>query len=559
MPALRIGVSERRQSIEELRNEVHVSGGRVFIALKRASAARVEDSGVLSALTLAEAQEAIRVLEARGVVVERSYSFRPLLAAKILVEDLDTLVRLPVVDYIEAIGQSRAQSSQVAQDTSWAVSSIGAPSVWASQYGPGNRGEWSSVTILDHGIDQTHLISGDGPANVILNCFYVEEVSPEPGYEDNPSCYLGGSSHGVHVAGLIASRDDGSGYIGTAPEIGQFTSIRVCHRLGSCPTDWVIEGIDWAISLGLPRQILNISLGSCHHKKSYLSAITRAQNAGILVVAVAGNAYADDGDCPDAQSDIGIHDVMYPARYPGVLAVGGVNPGDSPVPMGPRPPPPGGDGDPDPIPCTASSCNEESQSAACGAKGARSGPQLGLVAPFWSVSMTKHGEYGILCGTSMSAALVSGVAAMVWTQNPSWTASQVRERIISSAAPLGASFTTGRLYAIGAVVGPPLTVSITGPSHITTEGSYTWSASTSGSGPLSYSWKYAEAADGPFEEIGTSATVDRLVLEGPPPEFWLRVTISANGVSATATTGVTNSAVNPCAPLVCLNQIHRPQ
>jgi len=63
--------------------------------------------------------------------------------------------------------------------------------------------------------------------------------------------------------------------------------------------------------------------------------------------------------------------------------------------------------------------------------------------------------YAYLNGTSMATPHVTGVAALVWSVNPTWTYSQVRSKILSTVKPLpslsGKTVTGGLLNANNAV------------------------------------------------------------------------------------------------------------
>ena len=76
----------------------------------------------------------------------------------------------------------------------------------------------------------------------------------------------------------------------------------------------MIAGIQWAVDNEI--DIINLSLTS--HQNHFLleRAVTNAYNGGILIVAASGNATTT----LDADTD-----VLFPARYNSVIAVGAVN------------------------------------------------------------------------------------------------------------------------------------------------------------------------------------------------------------------------------------------
>jgi len=77
-----------------------------------------------------------------------------------------------------------------------------------------------------------------------------------------------------------------------------------------------------------------------------------------------------------------------------------------------------------------------------------------LAAPGVSVLSTYQGSFEYLSGTSMAAPFVSGVAALVFGQNPNLTNSLVREKVEKTADKIsgtGTYFKFGRVNACAAV------------------------------------------------------------------------------------------------------------
>jgi len=99
------------------------------------------------------------------------------------------------------------------------------------------------------------------------------------------------------------------------------------------------------------------------------------------------------------------------------------------------------------------------------------GPWVDICAPGTSVWSTYHEHadaqydyWASISGTSMSAPMAAGVAALIWSQNPTWTASQVENQLYSSADNIDAYLSSkyignmgaGRINAFNAVnTGPP--------------------------------------------------------------------------------------------------------
>jgi hypothetical protein len=161
-----------------------------------------------------------------------------------------------------------------------------------------------------------------------------------------------------------------------------------------------------------------------------------------------------------------------------------------------------------------------------------------LAAPFWALS-TVPGGYLVFCGTSMATPHVSGVAALLRAQNPTWTNQQIVDRMLSTARDLGAP---GRddyygyglvdaAYALG--LNPPVVAQIHGPTTITTPGAYTWSQTASGgTGSYTYQWWYMDLSQGnsAWMPLGTGPTQDQYVGPGSPP-FYIDVEVRSGATT----------------------------
>lgn len=127
-----------------------------------------------------------------------------------------------------------------------------------------------------------------------------------PGEDEISVIYEDISGHGTGIAGIIAAKNNGVGISGINPNV-QLYSARVLDQNNTAPISRVIEAIYWAIESDV--NIINISFGTPNNSDSLRMAIEDAYDAGILIVAAAGN-----------------NNVMeYPAAYEEVVSVGSVN------------------------------------------------------------------------------------------------------------------------------------------------------------------------------------------------------------------------------------------
>ncbi len=114
------------------------------------------------------------------------------------------------------------------------------------------------------------------------------------------------SGHGTNIAGVIAAQENDIGVTGGNPNVLLY-SARVLDAANEAPISRVVEAIDWAISREV--HIINLSFTTATDSPELKAAIQRAYDAGILLIAAAGN----EGY------------VAYPAAYPEVIAVGAIN------------------------------------------------------------------------------------------------------------------------------------------------------------------------------------------------------------------------------------------
>ena len=224
--------------------------------------------------------------------------------------------------------------------------------------------------------------------------------------------------HGTHVAGILAAAAGGPAvterYAGVAPG-AHLINLKVLAADGSGQVSDVIRAVDWAVAnhekYGI--RIINLSLGHPVFEPAaddpLCEAVERAVAAGIVVVAAAGNL----GKTPDGTPVIG--GIESPGNSPFAITVGALNTKQTPQRS-------------DDVVATYSSRGpavfDFTLKPDLVAPGNRivsleaPGSYLATTYPDHHVAGGGNAAYFQLSGTSMSAAVVSGAAALLLEANP---------------------------------------------------------------------------------------------------------------------------------------------
>ena len=234
------------------------------------------------------------------------------------------------------------------------------------------------------------------------------------------------SGHGSHVTSVAASNRwafDNSGYEGIAPGAG-IVALRAFDADGKGTYASVIRAIDWAVTNREQHKIrvLNLSLSaapsSYYWQDPLAQAVMAAWDAGIVVVASASN----DGS---NYFSIGV-----PGNVPQIITVGATS--DNYTPKDPT----------DDFVTTFSGAGPTPAGFVKPEVIAPGGHIIGRMPSQSSIALgnpdSQHWNQShfAMSGTSQSAAVVSGVAALLLEMNPGLSPDDVKCRLIDSAQPV---------------------------------------------------------------------------------------------------------------------------
>ncbi len=282
------------------------------------------------------------------------------------------------------------------------------------------------VGVLDSGIKTNH---PDLAANIWTNRTGVNGCAYGTHGWDAfaKNCYpIDDAGHGTHVAGILgAVGNNGIGVSGVAQRVS-LMSLKMLDLHGGGNVASAIGAIDFAVaakSAGVNVRVLQASWDSSTYVSAIHDAIVRANNAGILFVAAAGNGLDNDGvprnlDTPGNDT--------YPCEdpSPNVICVGASTP-------------------------TGQLANFSNYGATA----------VDLAAPGFRIESTvprglvpgcdPASDYCLFDGTSMATPMVSGAAVDILAAEPNLSVSALKDRILTTVDPqaslVGKVATDGRL------------------------------------------------------------------------------------------------------------------
>ena len=248
------------------------------------------------------------------------------------------------------------------------------------------RGTGVTVAVIDSGVYAAH--TDLKSANILA---YKDYTASTAGYT---------TYHGTFVTGVIAAQlGDSNGVDGVSPDVN-ILPLCVLDASENTTTDKVVAAIDYAIENN--ASVINLSLGGPSGSSVLETACRKAIDAGVIVVASAGN-YKSSASKSAAN-------YMYPASCDGVVSV--------------------------------SACKQTASGVVFDSDYSYYNDKVTVCAPgtaVTSLSIASDTAVKTDSGTSFSAPMVSAMAAIAKEKNSAVTAAQFKSLLALSSDDLGDS------------------------------------------------------------------------------------------------------------------------
>lgn len=196
--------------------------------------------------------------------------------------------------------------------------------------------------------------------------------------------------HGSHCAGTIGAKgNDGKGIVGVNWDV-KIMAVKFLDANGSGTLENALKAIDYATKMG--AKVMSNSWGGGGFSQTLFDSIKRSNEAGAIFIAAAGNESNNNDTTPS-----------YPATYdvPNIISVAAID--------------------------------NQGAKASFSSYGKRT---VHIGAPGVNIYSSTGGAYDSWSGTSMATPHVSGVAALVWANEPNLTAIELKQRLLQTARPI---------------------------------------------------------------------------------------------------------------------------
>lgn len=304
----------------------------------------------------------------------------------------------------------------------WNMAASGLPVAWKTENGSSHD---VVVAVIDSGFDLNHpdLISkfltgmdfcGKPASSAADDHNYACQ---EGVYDNDPGNGTVGNKHGTHVAGIVAAEgNNNQGVAGTAyGNKVKLLPIKIFNDAGAGLTNANVftHSIRWAAGLSVantnananPAKIINISAGGAFFSQTVQDAVNDARTQkGALVIAATGNgAHLNEK-------------LLSPAAMANVVGVGAINQKFERS-------------------CFSNYVEWEEPQRPGKVDVVAGGGELAACSDYSTygvLSTIPTSNYGPEAGTSMATPLVSGVAALILSKNPSLSVTQLEQKLLAS-------------------------------------------------------------------------------------------------------------------------------
>lgn len=323
----------------------------------------------------------------------------------------------------------------------WDLYAIGMSNAWGATTGsPAVR-----IAVIDTGYDVNNPdLSGKVDASVVFDLGNGQPDTACPSIEDK-------DGHGTDVSGIAAAdTNNGIDIAGVGWNVHLLEARVFPYGKAGANTEDIAAAINWAVASG--ARVINMSLGSGSPDTTFEEpAVANAISKGVIVVAATGND--------------GLNTVDYPAKDPGVVAVGASAYCDKATPTsacgtainvlaggheyvagysnfgaGTSVVAPGGDPDKAQTQCTTLACVD----------------RLQWIDNLDSLQGPFKEELGFFAGTSMATPHVAGAASLMVSKDPALTPAQALSILKSTADNISdPHMGSGRLNVVNALAATP--------------------------------------------------------------------------------------------------------
>lgn len=267
------------------------------------------------------------------------------------------------------LSNNTTNAAVISSETEWNIKTINAE----HSYNESKNYKKIKVAVLDSGLDYD------------LNIPFVERKDFVRDGEES-FFYQDSTGHGTSVSSIICATKNEDRITGIAANVELYVA-RILDDNNQSPVKRVIEAVNWAIEKKV--NIIHMSFGTKDYSEELENVINNAYKKGILIVAAAGN----NGRAGEGRSTI-----EYPGVFDNVVTVGATD--------------------------IVNGMTDSSST----------GKELDVVAPGDQV-LTDGAFDGVSVdyGTSISAAHVTGLAAVLWGRYPNKTNEFIKGLLVGTA------------------------------------------------------------------------------------------------------------------------------